>query len=60
MLIQVHATCKYDKTRYAAIRVPNLLALLSYLYSTVDVDELRTTEPILIELPSKQGNKKMA
>lgn len=40
-----------------AIRVPNLLALLSYLYSTVDVDELRTTEPILIELPSKQGNK---
>lgn len=59
MLIQVHATCKY-KTRYAAIRVPNLLALLSYLYSTVDVDELRTTVPILIELPSKQGNKKMA
>lgn len=40
-----------------AIRVPNLLALLSYLYSTVDVDGLRTTEPILIELPSKQGNK---
>lgn len=57
MLIQVHATCKYDKTQYVAIRVPNLLALLSYLYSTVDVDELRTTVPILIELPSKQGNK---
>lgn len=57
MLIQVHATCKYDQIQYVAIRVPNLSALLSYLYSTVDVDELRTTEPILIELPSKQGNK---
>lgn len=58
MLIQVHATCKYDKIQYVAIRVPKLLSLLLYLYYSVcKMKKNKDTNTDLIELQRKQGNK---
>lgn len=58
MLIQVHATCNYDKIQYVAIRVPKLLSLLLYLYYSVcKMKKNKDTNTDLIELQRKQGNK---
>lgn len=58
MLIQVHASCNYDKIQYVAIRVPKLLSLLLYLYYSVcKMKKNKDTNTDLIELQRKQGNK---